>query len=326
MPKHLDEFGIIARYFAPLAKNPGALGLKDDAAFLEATPGRQWVVTKDILTENVHFFSDDEPKLLAKKLLRVNLSDLAAKGATPVGYLLGLVLPKETDENWFSEFSQGLKEDNQEYNISLLGGDTVAHTGALSLSLTAIGEVESGKGLLRKGAKIGDNVYVTGTLGDSALGLQVLTMECEDLPPPACEYLTSRYFLPQPRLEVGLGLYGIATACMDISDGLIQDLGHLCQTSRVGAKIDIGKIPFSPAAKEAISYDPERLEAAMTGGDDYELLFTVPPSHEAALIALAAQVNVPITPIGAIVDTPGVECIGKGSNVVKFASGGYKHF
>lgn len=327
MPKNLSEFEIIAKYFSPLAQgSAGALGLTDDVALLEPREGCQLVLTKDILTENVHFFTDDDPRLLAKKLLRVNLSDLAAKGAKPMGYLLGLVLPKETGESWFASFAEGLAEDNKEFGITLLGGDTVSHAGALSLSLTAVGEIKSGQAILRKGARTGDNIYVTGTLGDSALGLQILKLELEGIEEKDVEYLTSRYFLPQPRVALGKHLPGIVSAGMDISDGLIQDLGHLCHQSGVGAMIEFSRLPLSQSAKAVISHRPDMAEQIATGGDDYELLLTAPEEMEDTLVALAAKANVALTNIGRIVKTPGVICYGGQNNVIRFKSAGYQHF
>ena len=232
------EFALIARHFRPLA-GPGALDLQDDAAVLMPPPGRDLVLTCDAMVAGVHFLPDDPPDLVGRKLLRVNLSDLAAKGATPIGYLMTVSTPRDTPDAWFAGFSAGLKQDQQQYGVTLLGGDTTSTPGPISLSLTILGHVEPGQAVHRAGARPGDGIWVTGTIGDGALGLAVARGRLAD----PTGHLLSRYRLPQPR--VGLAIAGIASAGMDISDGLVQDLGHICRASGLAGEVEAALVPLS---------------------------------------------------------------------------------
>src|SRR5690242_11974455 len=238
------EFGLIARHFRPLA-GPGALDLRDDTALLTPPAGRELVLTVDAMVAGVHFLPDDPPDLVGRKLLRVNLSDLAAKGAAPIGYLMTVSAPKDTPESWFAGFAAGLAQDQVRYGVTLLGGDTTSTPGPISLSLTIIGHVAAGTAIRRSGARPGDDIWVTGTIGDGALGLQVVLGRLAD----GSGFLLDRYRLPQPR--VGLVLAGIASAGMDVSDGLVQDLGHICAAGGVGAEIQADAVPLSDAARVA---------------------------------------------------------------------------
>lgn len=260
------EFALIARHFRPLA-GEGALGLLDDAALLTPPPGRELVLAADAMVAGVHFLPDDPPETIGRKLLRVNLSDLAAMGADPLGYLLTIALPHGTPDSWLAAFTQGLALDQAEYGLSVLGGDTVSTPGPLCLSLTILGTVPPGQALRRAGARPGDELWVTGTIGDGHLGLAA----ARGTRPDPDGYLAGRYRLPQPRLAIGRALRGVATACMDVSDGLVQDLGHLCRASGCGAVIQSGLVPRSAAAQGA------DIAALITGGDDYELLFATAP-------------------------------------------------
>jgi thiamine-monophosphate kinase len=282
------EFALIARHFRPLA-GPGALDLRDDAALLVPPVGRELVLTVDAMVAGVHFLPDDPADLVGRKLLRVNLSDLAAKGATPLGYLMTVSAPRATPEAWFAGFAAGLAADQAEFAIALLGGDTTSTPGPLSLSLTAIGHVAPGRMVRRVGAAVGDGVWVTGTIGDGALGLAVARQKLVD---PSGQLL-DRYRLPRPRL--GLPIAGIASAAMDVSDGLVQDLGHLCRAAGLRGEIEAALVPLSDAARAA---GAEWLTTCLTGGDDYELLLAVPPVHEAALREAARDAGVPVTRIG----------------------------
>ena len=226
------EFSLIARHFRPLA-GPGALDLSDDAALLTPPSGRQLVLTTDAMVAGVHFLPDDPPDLVGRKLLRVNLSDLAAKGAVPLNYLMTVSVPKDTPEAWYAGFAAGLARDQATYGVTLLGGDTTSTPGPISLSLTIIGHVAPGTAIHRFGAQAGDEIWVTGTIGDGALGLAAATGRLSD----ATGFLLDRYRLPQPR--VGLELAGIASAGMDVSDGLVQDLGHICRASALAADITV---------------------------------------------------------------------------------------
>jgi thiamine-monophosphate kinase len=321
----LGEFERIRRFFAPLAA-PGALGLRDDAALIDGPDGQQYVLTADAIVEGVHFLSHDPPVQVAQKLLRVNLSDLAAKGAEPVGYLLVTALPRTRDEAWLEAFAAGLAADQASFGIGLLGGDSTATDGPATLSITALGRVPSGRAVLRSGARPGEGVYISGTLGDAALGLQALRGELPGLAVEAREFLTARYRLPQPRLALGQRLAGLAHAMIDISDGLVADLGHIASVSGVRAVIEAALLPLSPAARTVIAADPLRLSAALSGGDDYELLFTAAAEAGAALNALAGELGLPLTRIGRIEAGSGVEVVDDKGGTLAVPVAGYRHF
>jgi thiamine-monophosphate kinase len=325
MAAPIGEFERIARFFAPLAA-PGALGLTDDVALIDGPDGDEYVLKTDAIVEGIHFLPDDPPDLVAKKLLRVNLSDLAGKGATPVGYLLMTALPRSRDENWLSAFAAGLAADQSAYGMGLLGGDSTATEGPATLSATVIGRVARGRAVLRSTAKPGDLVYVSGTLGDAALGLLALRGELAGLEGEQRAFLADRYRLPQPRLTLGQRLLGVAHAMMDISDGLVGDLGHICETSGVGAMIEAAALPLSLPARVVIGADPERVSAALGGGDDYELLLTVPAGKAAALPMLAAETGVPLTRIGRIEVGSGVKVIDADGKTLQVKVAGYRHF
>lgn len=321
----LGEFERIARFFAPLAA-PGALGLLDDVAVIDGPPGQQYVLTADAIVEGVHFLADDPPGQVAQKLLRANLSDLAAKGAVPVGYLLVTALPKSRDEAWLEAFAAGLAADQATYGIGLLGGDSTATDGPVTLSVTALGRVAAGRAVLRRGARPGDLVYVSGTLGDAALGLKVLRGELRGLDAGDRAFLAGRYRLPEPRLTLGQKLVGLAHAMMDISDGLVGDLGHICAASGVAAVVEAARLPLSPPARAALAADPALLTAALSGGDDYELLFTAPAGAEDALAALGRETGVPVTMIGRIEPGGGVTVRDARGAVLAVPTAGYRHF
>lgn len=318
------EFQLIAELFAPLAKNaPGALGLKDDAAFLDITPGCQLVATTDTLIAGVHFRVDDPPDLVAAKALRVNLSDLAAKGARPIGFLHALTLNDSIDDTYLESYAAGLKRDVEHFNVPLLGGDTTSGPGPLTITITAFGEVEKGKALLRSGARRGDVVCVTGTLGDGAVGLACLNAAI-DLPQAMAKDVIDRYRLPQPRLIGGGALAGIATACLDISDGLVADVGHLCNSSNVGAILDRDKIPLSPGTRFAVEQNISNWDLVLGGGDDYELVFTVPPPRLPELTTVAVGFKFPVTAIGVIDEGEGVRVLA-GGKPISVSQAGYRH-
>ncbi|MEX1036285.1 MAG: thiamine-phosphate kinase, partial [Sneathiella sp.] len=279
--KRDGEFALIDRLLKPLAAGtPAALDLTDDAAVLVPSKGKDLVLAKDAMVAGVHFLENDAPGDVARKLLRVNLSDLAAMGATPVGYLLATFWPEKLPRDWIAEFAAGLQKDQTEFGIGLLGGDTVRTPGPLSLSLTAIGEVATGQALRRNGAGDGDLIVVSGTLGDGALGLLALKGELAGLEDTARQALVRRYHLPQPRLALGQLLTGNATACIDISDGPLADIGHIAEESKLGAEIEWARVPLSAPARQAIAKDSRLKEVVLTGGDDYELAFTLPPAKK----------------------------------------------
>jgi thiamine-monophosphate kinase len=319
------EFELIRRYFAPLA-GPGSLKLTDDAAVVDLQPGRSLVATTDTVIAGVHFLADDPPDLIARKALRINLSDLASMGAEPLGYLLVTALPAGIDENWVAQFSRGLAQDQAEFSISLLGGDTAFTPGPLSLTITALGQVERGKALLRSGAKPGDRVYLSGTIGDSAFGLKLAKGEPLTLSPSEKSSLLDRYRLPQPRLGLGRRLIGVASAAMDVSDGFAADLGHICQASRVGALVEAAKMPVSPALRSVLEVGEASLVEVATGGDDYELLFTAPAAVELLLGRIATELALPLTAVGEIRREPGVIVLDQNGRAVELGPGGYRHF
>lgn len=311
------EFVLIARHFRPLA-GPGALGLGDDAALLTPPAGRELVLTVDAMVAGVHFLPADPPDLVGRKLLRVNLSDLAAKGAVPLGYLMTVSAPRDTPDAWFAGFAAGLAADQAAFGITLLGGDTTSTPGPISLSLTAIGHVAPGQMVRRAGARDGDGIWVTGTIGDGALGLAVAQGKLAD----PSGYLLDRYRLPQPRL--GLPLAGVASAGMDVSDGLVQDLGHLCRAGGLGAEIEAALVPLSASARAA---GPDWLLTCLTGGDDYELLLAVPPARDAALRAAAAAAGMAVTRIGVFrAGPPRVMVRGPAGEEIRLDRGGWSHF
>ncbi len=313
------EFALIARHFRPLA-GEGALALEDDAAVLAPPPGRELVIAADAMVAGVHFLPDDPPELLGRKLLRVNLSDLAAMGAQPLGYLMTLSVPAAAEEAFFAAFAAGLALDQAEFGVRLLGGDTTRTPGVLTLSLTILGHVAPGQALRRRGAAPGDGLWVTGTIGDGALGLRAARGELAD--PDG--FLAGRYRLPRPRLGLGLGLAGIATAAMDVSDGLVQDVGHLCRAGGLAAEIDAAAVPRSP---QGLAAAPDALMECLTGGDDYELVFAAPPERQAALAALSAQAGIPVACIGRFhAGTPEVRVRDPAGELLPVTRGGWSHF
>jgi thiamine-monophosphate kinase len=325
MSEGLGEFGRIRRFFAPLA-GPGGLDLRDDAALLDCAPGKQLVVTVDAIVAGVHYLPDDPPDLVARKLLRVNLSDLAAMGARPRHYLLTTALPVTLDDAWVARFAEGLAEDQRHYGIDLLGGDSVATQGPAVLSLTAIGEVAAGAEIRRSGARPGDHVWVSGTIGDAFLGLAVLRGGYPELAAEERTVLVSRFQLPEPRIELGPRLARIAHAMLDVSDGLVADLGHICEASQVGACVALAELPLSPAAKQIAAGMPDLPLRLATAGDDYELLFTAPPEASETILRLAAELRLPLTAIGTIEPGAAVRLVDAEGKLVPVAAAGYRHF
>ena len=319
------EFGRIRRFFAPLA-GPGGLGLRDDAALVDCAPGRRLVATIDALVEGVHYLPADPPDLIARKLLRVNLSDLAAMGARPRHYLLTTALPRRLDDGWVANFARGLDEDQRRFGVALIGGDSVATRGPAVLSLAALGEVGEGEEIRRSGALPGDRVWVSGTIGDAFLGLAALRGRHRQLAPEHRAALIARFQLPEPRTELGPRLVGIARAMIDVSDGLVADLGHICETSGVGATVALSALPLSPAAAALAALVPGLPARLATAGDDYELLFTAAPEAGAAIGRLSAELGLAITEIGTIERGEGVRLVAADGRVVPLAAAGYRHF
>lgn len=295
----MDEFARIDRLFRPLA-GPGARNLADDAAVLAVPAGQELVITTDTMVEGIHFLPNSTPDLLARKLLRVNLSDLAAMGAQPYFYTLSTALPADLPAGWLESFAAGLNADQGCYGIHLVGGDSVRTDGPMVLTLAAHGLVEAGTAIGRDGARAGDLICVSGTVGDAVLGLRVLQRGIPGLTGGVADHLAGRYRLPAPRCALGRRLRGLASACLDLSDGLAGDLDHICSTSGLGARVDLSELPFSEAAATAIATDHDLFAEAAAGGDDYELLFTVAPDDRDAVLALGEELGLRVTVIGAM--------------------------
>ena len=325
------EERLIARYFRPLAKHPAALGLFDDAAALEPPAGCDLVLKTDGLIGGVHFFPDDPADAVARKALRVNLSDLAAKGARPLGFLLALALPREIGPVWLEAFSLGLGEDAELFECPLLGGDTDCTPGPITISIAAVGAVPHGKMVRRSGARPGDRVVVTGAIGDAALGLLLrrdpIVADRWGLDRAQQDYLKSRYLVPQPRNAIIEALGKYATAAMDVSDGLAGDLAKLCRASGVTADILVERVPLSDAARAASNREAALMETILTGGDDYEVLATLPADAVDAFCRAAQAANTKITEIGTVAAGEGTARFNDGrGKELSFARPSFSHF
>ena len=329
--KNLGEFDIIARYFAPLATDSSALSLRDDAAVLRPPEGLEIVLACDTVIEGVHFLSEDPPESVGHKALAVNLSDLAAKGARPYVYLLALSLTsKQVAADWLEAFAAGLGALQRRSGISLAGGDTTKTPGPLSITISALGLVPHGHAALRHGAKRGDLLYMTGTIGDAYLGLLLLKQPelagkwrlSED----DVAFLVGRYREPKPRNAIAIPLRNLASAAIDVSDGLVGDVGKLAAVSHVGAVIEAARVPLSPSARKAIASDPKLLEALLTGGDDYEIVASVPEASASSFEAEIRTKDEIVTQIGHIEARDGTRVLGEGGRTIKLSNRGFAHF
>jgi thiamine-monophosphate kinase len=323
------ESRLIARYFQPLAKHPGAFGLADDAAALTPPPGCDLVLTTDGVIAGVHFFPDDPAASVARKVLRMNLSDLAAKGARPIGFLLSIALPEKFDEAWLAAFAQALGADAERYRCPLLGGDTDRTPGPTSVSIAALGAVPHGAMVRRSTAKVGDRLLVSGTIGDAALGL-LLRRDADaaqrwHLDAAQRDHLLQRYLMPEPRTALTEAVLHQAVAAMDVSDGLAGDLAKLCRASGVAAEVDVSRVPLSAAARAAVAAQPALLETALSGGDDYEILCTVGPDKLERFDAAAKAAGVAVAEIGRIVAGQGARFALDGKPF-HFAKPAFSHF
>lgn len=324
------EDRLIARLFRPIARHAGALGLMDDAAVLTPPPGRDLVLTKDALVAGVHFFPDDPPASIARKAIRVNLSDLAAKGAQPLGVLLAFAIPPDMEPAALEAFAAGFGADCETYGAPLLGGDTVRTPGPFTISVTALGSVPTGRMVKRSGALAGQAIVVTGTIGDAALGLALR------LDPKAAgfaglsdderDYLLDRYLHPRPRLSLAPALRDHASAAMDVSDGLVGDLAKLLAASGVSGRIEAARVPLSVAARAAVEADPRLLQTVLTGGDDYEILAAVPDGRLDTFGIHATALGIPVSVIGHTMAGEGLEVIGADGESLRFAQGSFSHF
>lgn len=320
-----NEFAVIAKVFAPLADHPGALGLRDDAAIIPQKSGFDLIVTKDAIVEGVHFLPGDPADLVARKLLRVNVSDLAAKGARPAGYFLAAAFPKAGPALYAKAFGRGLAKDQKTYGLSLFGGDTVATPGPACFSCTMFGYAPRGRMIRRSGAKTGDDVWVTGTIGDSGAGLALLRSESKAGGADG-EWLKRRYHLPDPPMDFGWELAGLASAALDVSDGLAQDAGHLARESGLALEIWADAVPLSPQILRVSGDRPDTRIAALAAGDDYQILFTAPPRKRAAIAALGQRHIVRVSRIGSATEGRGVRLLGAGGKRQSLPKSGYTHF
>jgi thiamine-monophosphate kinase len=324
-----SEFDLIRTYFAPLTKfEPGAFNLTDDAAVLSIDRDHDIVVTTDTIVAGVHFLKDSSPESIAAKLLRVNLSDLAAMGASPRSYTLSLALTDNISSGWLAAFTNSLARDQKSYGITLAGGDTVSTPGPMTLTLTAIGVIPNGQEIRRSNAKVGDDIYVSGSIGDGALGLLAAKSQLSGISSSDLSFLLDRYLYPKCRGELGERLVGIAHAAADISDGLVADLAQICEPSMVSATIDATLVPLSGAARSALNTDPNFLRQILTGGDDYELIFTADPSDHIILTDISKDVNIQIRKIGEVIrqsDVPVTVLNGDGKSIY-FEQTGFHHF
>lgn len=325
------EDNLVREFLAPLAAGfAGALGLSDDCAVLAPTPGHELVLKTDPVVASVHFFADDDPADIAWKALAVNVSDLAAKGATPRIYLMALSLPEAPTRAWMGAFARGLAEAQQAFGIHLAGGDTDRTPGNLSIAITVIGEVPAGHMVRRAAARAGQAVYVSGTLGESALGLALRTepglADQLGLTPDDVAQAQCRYLRPTPRLGLVEALRGHASAAMDLSDGLLKDLGRMCRASGVGARVSVDTLPLSPGVRRALQADPGRITSVVAAGDDYEILATVEPHACADFEQAAAIAGVAVTRIGEITAEREVHVLDAAGVPLSLDRSGWDHF
>jgi len=314
----MDEFAIIERFFRPLArKTGGALGLQNDTAFFVPPKGQELVLTTDTLVEGVHFLSLENSETVAQRLLRVSLSDLAASGAKPIGYLLNLTGGRVAP-SWLKGFSKGLAADQHRFGVSLYGGDTTSGSRTLTLSLTAFGTAPAGKRLTRGGARPGDLICVSGVIGDGLLGLAAAKAKKKT-------QSLRRYHLPEPRLALGRALLGVASASIDVSDGLVADVGHILEASKVGATLFLDRVPLSREGRLYAKSRTRRLLALGTGGDDYELAFTIPRKNAGRLSFISERLKLPLSVIGEVRAGRDLSVVHRG-RAVPVKTSGYRHF
>ncbi len=325
------EDNIIQEYLAPLAAGyPGAFGLKDDCATIAPPPGHELVVKTDPVVEGVHFLADTAPEDIAWRALAVNVSDLAGKGATPVGYLMALALPDAPRREWLARFASGLGEAQRAFGCHLMGGDTDCRPGPLSVSITAFGSLPAGRMVRRGTARAGDHLFVTGTLGDATLGLALLKdaalAQRLGLAQNETAELVHRFLRPRPRLALGPLLLGHASAAMDLSDGLMKDCGRMCAASNVAAVLHADALPLSDPVGKAVAKDAAWFRAVAAAGDDYEILAAVPAAKADGFIKGAAALDFPITRIGEMRAGSGVRMERPDGSEMTFARTGWDHF
>jgi thiamine-monophosphate kinase len=321
------EFELIAELFAPLARGaPGALDLKDDAATITIPQGHELVVTADTLVEGVHFLKSDPPGSIARKSLRVNLSDLAAKGASAQSYMLALSLAPWIDDDWLKRFAEGLAADQAQFGVTLIGGDTTSTPAVLTITIAAFGTVPLGKMLKRGGARPGDRIFVSGTIGDAGGFLSVLDGEGARIDAELRDTLAARYRTPTPRTSLGPKLIGLASAAVDVSDGLLADVGHIADVSRARILIEAAKIPLSGALRVLWGTDLEAIIRAASAGDDYEIAFAAPESSRNAIANVSRECDILVHEIGRVEEGEGVSLLDLGGCPVALGRLGFTHF
>jgi thiamine-monophosphate kinase len=318
------EFELIAELFAPLATHSGAFGLRDDAAVIAPPAGHELVLKTDAIVEGVHFFANDPPDSIAKKALRVNLSDLAAKGAVPLGYLLALSIPARVGMDWLRGFAAGLREDQAEFGISLFGGDTTSTPGPISIAISAFGQLPEGSMLRRAGAQAADLVFVSGTIGDAGGGLACLRGDASSFTETQRDVLVRRFRVPEPRVALGSALRGVASASLDVSDGLLADLGHIAEVSRVRIVVEAARLPLSPALQAL--QGAEAAVFAATAGDDYEIAFTASADRRQRIAELAKQSGTAVTEIGIVEVGEGIALVDDSGREIPMPRKGFTHF
>ena len=320
MTHDTPEFDVIARHFTRPATN-AVLGVGDDCALVQLSRGMELAVSVDTMVSGTHFFPDVDPETLGHKSLAVNLSDMAAMGAMPYWAMLALTLPT-VDHDWLGAFAKGFFDLAEEFNVSLIGGDTTR--GPLTLTVTIMGEVPAGAAMRRSGAKVGNDIWVSGHIGDAALAVAhrhgKLALDADDY-----REAVLRLYEPTPRVSLGQALRGLATAAIDVSDGVLADLGHICKLSGVGATVELAAIPLSPIGAKHVASDAGR-NAIVAGGDDYELCFTAHPNSRESIADLAKMLGVPLTRIGQVKRGKGVSLAGPDGKPVKIDGRGYDHF
>jgi len=325
----IKEFSRIKKFFRPLtSQRMGAMELLDDAALVPTNKTDSIVVSTDALVEKIHFHSNERADFIARKALRTNLSDLAAMGSKPFAYNLALIIGKKKSINidqWLKLFSKGLAVDQKKFGVELIGGDTVTSFGPTSICISIFGTPNPNGSLLRRGAKVGDGIFVSGTIGDAALGLTLRGNRSLSCLSKEKSYCISRYRIPRPRIDLGLALGEVASAAMDISDGLFQDLSHLCGASNVGGLIDANKIPLSKEVNTFVKENKFSIEQVITGGDDYELIFTAPVTKEKSIFNMARVTKTRVTRIGTVRSGGGISIFDKNGDVIPVSKAGYSH-
>jgi len=321
----------IIRLLAPLTCGAaGAFDLRDDCAVLEPEPGHELVLKTDPIAAGVHFPASAAPADIGFKALAVNVSDLAAKGAMPRAYLMALSFPEAPRRHWLIQFRAGLHEAQARFGCHLLGGDTDRRPGPVTISITVVGSVPRGRMVRRGTARVGDGLFVSGTLGDAALGLQLVgdptRAAALGLSAEMAQHLVARYHRPQPRLALASVLIEHATAAMDLSDGVAKDLGRMCAASGCAAKVRLADLPLSPAAAQAVTADPRLWAPVVAGGDDYEILASIPPDRQARFEAAAHAAGVPVRRIGTLTEGSGVVLEGLDGRPLDLARSGWDHF